>query len=298
MASENEKLTGNYVSDDNNYTDTYDVYRRGLLQQQKVWVNEQVVPLLVERHAQSDAEITVLSVGSGEGDIDIILLHALIEEFEKKGIHDYTLHYTVVERNPVFVERFRKTLEQKGDVFAKIKFTFMVSTLEECAKKLFGNKFDFIHIIHTLYYMDAEKLMRLCVDNYLNKRGILLAVVQSEESLYAKNWRLFSQKFKHTVGDFNLLCEKEMKEIAEKIGLKFSILKGKRVIDVTDIAAGDVPNAAGYKLLDFFFHSKNLREILQGDELREIVEFFRANTSVVDGRNIARADETLLFLYN
>lgn len=285
-----------YVADSSTYTDTYDFYRRGLLEQQNVWIKEVVIPLLSENF-RTKPTVRILSVGSGEGDIDIVFLEALLKDEAIQRDTDMCIEYTVVERNENFVERFKQRLKGKVAQFLNARFRFHINTLENLESELDGMKFDFIHFIHVLYYMDVENTLKKCMEVFLQNDGILLAVVQQEDNLYAKCWRRFSVDFRQHCGQFNLLCDADLATIAKKCNFKHSIKSGRRVLDISDIIAGDSPNPAGWKLLDFFFHSNNLQSVLTKEDLLTVMEFFRANSKCEDGKFLAVGDEAIALFF-
>ena len=294
MAEEQTSST-EYVADSSTYLDTYDYYRRGLLEQQSVWIKQQLVPILLQ-NVKSRSLVRMLSVGSGEGDIDILILDALLEELEGQGSTRTIIEYSIAERNPEFINRFKQRLRTKD--LSNVKFTFYLGTLEGLDGEFSDSKFDFIHLIHVLYYMDAERILNKCMEKYLDAEGMLLAVVQQEGNLYAKNWRHFSVKFREHVGQFNLLCETDLRSIAEKNNWRHKIEVGKRTLDVSDVITMSTPSPAGWKLLDFFFHSNNLQASFDLGKLKEVTEFFKANaTKSENGKYIARGDETLAFFF-
>ena len=292
------KSSVEYVADNTTYLDTYDYYRRGLLEQQSVWIKQQVIPTLLQ-HVKKQSRVRMLSVGSGEGDIDMVLLSTLLKEMANYGAENTIIEYTVAERNPEFINRFKQRLLNNDNDFSNVKFTFFLGTLENLESELFGSSYDFIHFIHVLYYMDAEKVLRKCMKDYLKAEGVLLAVVQQESNLYAKNWRRFSVKFREHVGHFNLLCETGLKAIAEDNNWKYRVEVGSRTLDVSDVIATDSPSPAGWKLLDFFFHSNNLQSSFSEENLKEVTDFFKDNTvNSPSGKYIALGDETIMFIYN
>lgn len=285
-----------YVAESTAYTNTYDFYRRGLLQQQSVWINDYVIPVLLPMFT-NDSLVRILAVGSGEGDIDIMALDALRIELVSKGIQNTRIEYFVVERNPDFVDRFKKRLKTKESDFSNVDFRFCVDTLEHLGRELDGVQFNFIHLIHALYYMDAKKILYKCMHEWLSPSGVLLAVAQQEANLYAKNWRRFSSRFHKLCGNFNLLCETDLATIANMYNWNHRIERGKRVIDVSDIVGNDSPTPAGWKLLDFFFHTNDLAATINDKELKEVIEFFKENTVLEGGRFLAIADETIAFIF-
>ena len=287
-----------YVADSSTYLDTYDYYRRGLLQQQSVWIKQYLIPILLQ-YVKKQSHLRMLSVGSGEGDIDIVILDALLSELNTNESQSIVIEYAVAERNPEFINRFKQRLQNKISDFSNVKFTFYLDTLENLESELNELTFDFIHFIHVLYYMDAEKVLHRCMGKYLKPDGILMAVVQQKENLYAKNWEHFSVKFREHVGHFNLLCETDVRMVAEKNNWKYRIEVGRRTLDVSDVLAKDFPSPAGWKLLDFFFHSNNLQTSLSPENLKEVTDFFKANSIVSEnGSYIARGDETVAFIFN
>ena len=292
-----EEKDVDYVADSTTYLDTYDYYRRGLLEQQSVWVRQHVIPVLMQNF-QNQSNVRILSVGSGEGDIDILILDALLQQMNDNSIKNTNIEYVVVERNPEFVDRFKQRIQRQGPDYSKVNFKFCLDTLENLESELSGSMFNVIFLIHVLYYMDAGKMLQKCMEKYLKSEGAIVAVVQQEANLYSKNWKHFSIKFRDHVGHFNLLCETDLAAIAKENNWKHRIEAGKRIIDVSDVIGTGSPNAAGWKLLEFFLHSNNLEASLNKEELKEVIDFFKANAVFKDGKHIATGDETIAFIFN
>ena len=234
----------------------------------------------------------------------MMLLEALLQECARKGQPSCKIDYLVVERNNRFISRFKERAALKRDDFPNVNFSFIEGTFEDATtpKSVSSGghdlgSVDFILITHVLYYMDEEKVLQDCMANHLKTGGILMAVVQAEASIYAKTCRKYDKKLTNCFEGFNVLCETDMGAIAKKNQWNHQIEIGKRVLDVTDIVAGDHPNPAGIKLLDFFFHAKNLLSLISEEQLEEILEFFKASTELIDGKYVGVGNESIVFLF-
>eukprot|EP00794_Sanderia_malayensis_P020313 gene20313-22312_t len=283
-----------FVAQDETYCTTYDVYRRGLLEQQRRWVSKQLIPILSESFQKPSYRI--LAVGSGEGDVDILILDEINKELAKHGIK-CDISYTVIERNQSFVKRFQERVEHHKHL-SNVKFQWFEGTFEEV---IGGNEgpslgtFDLVHFVHALYYVDAENVLKYCMDELLMPTtGFVMAVVQTEQSIYAKNCRKFKGYLPNCFDGFTVFTDETLKPIADKNGWKCKVEVGDRILDISDILGDQLDNNDGNKLLDFFFHADGLKKSLTPSLWKEIMDHFKENSTFENGRYKSVGHEAIL----
>ncbi len=284
-----------FVAQDETYCNSYDVYRRGLLKQQKAWVSRQLIPLLSERFEPT--KYRILGVGSGEGDLDLLLLAEIRAEMKRKTF-DCEILYTVIERNASFISRFQNRVKMHEEVLGGVKFEWYHGVFEEFISTSPPDKYDLIHFAHSLYYMDAEKALAQCMDKLLLPGGRLMSVVQTEESIYAKNCKKFKGQVANCFDNFNVICGRDLEAIAEKHGWKCRIETGSRILDLTDMLGGKIESEQGSKLFDFFFHADHLLESLDGKKLKEILQHFIENCKLENGKYLSVGHEAIVLFVN
>ncbi len=281
-----------YVAQDETYCSS--LYRRGLLEQQKEWVSNQIIPVLSP--SLNTPSYRVLAVGSGEGDVDMLLLDEINKELIKNNIK-CDISYTVIERNASFIARFQDRVKSKEALMKNVSFTFHEGTFEEVTNKDKDlGKFDLVHFIHALYYIDAENALEFCMANLVAPGGCIMSVVQTEESIYAKNCRKYKGKIPNCFDGFTVMTDQTLKPIAAKNNWKCKVVIGKRILDLTDIL-GESASNEGNKLLDFFFHAEDLHKSLSEDDLKGILDHFKAHSTIEEGKYKSVGHEAIvLFL--
>ena len=282
-----------YVAQDETYVTAYDVYRRGLLEQQKVWVSKQVIPILSA--SLNRPCFRILAVGTGEGDVDMLLLAHMVSELQTKGV-TCEIQYNVIERNASFIARFQDRVKESA--FDNVKFAWHHGTYEEVvASNSSLGTFNLIHFFHSLYYMEEKKVLEECMEKYLESDGCILCVVQTEVGIYTKNCRKYKGKLDNCLEGFNVLSDENLKILAAKNGWNCKVEVGKRILDLTSILGGTLDTPEGSKLFDFFFHAVNLVKQLKEDQLKEILDFFKSNCTFENGKYLAVGNEGIVFFF-
>ena len=97
--------------------------------------------------SHKDDTLSVLSIGSGEGDIDIEIIHSLLPSLNSPW---KKLRYVALEPNPIHRDRFLKRLEK-----ASFDENVEVSVSEDCfepGRFESEEKYDLVMLTHVLYY--------------------------------------------------------------------------------------------------------------------------------------------------
>ncbi|NES22884.1 MAG: methyltransferase domain-containing protein [Symploca sp. SIO3E6] len=108
--------------------------------------------LLLERsysNSDKDHTFSVLSIGSGEGDIDLEIIHSLLPRLKPRWKR---LRYVAIEPNSIHRDRFLQRLDQ-----ASFDESVEVCVRDECFEpgRLAGEKqYDLVLLTHVLYYFD------------------------------------------------------------------------------------------------------------------------------------------------
>ena len=225
----------------------------------------------------------VLSVGSGDGKNDLAFLEILRKLGQGKD-NKFRIFERAIEPDEQMIglflakaEHLRESLESS----VSIEFDFRPTTYQEYAvqKTKTDVKFDLVHFFHSLYYADLEALEH-CYEKELGTKGLILCIIQREDSAVAKYGREFSpQGLILNPGAF--YSNRHVKDVAEKNGWKYVECSGEsKTCDITAIF--DASSQEGNRLLDFVTHWADVRGTASGNELRKILKFWE-NESVVDG---------------
>ena len=213
----------------------------------------------------------VLGVGSGEGDNDLAFLQILSKLHRGKG--KPLVLERVIEPDIQMLETFRNKAEQSRA--NAVKFEWLATTFQEYAEQKEDDdvKFDVVHFFHSLYYAGLESALEHCYEKELGTQGIILCIIQREDSAFVKYGRTFStQGVVFNPGAY--LSNKHVKDIADKNGWKYVECPGEtKTCDITAIFEQSSPK--GNQLLDFLTHWVNVRMTASEDNLRKILGFWK-----------------------
>ncbi|MEA5550021.1 methyltransferase domain-containing protein [Anabaena cylindrica UHCC 0172] len=115
------------------------------------WFRSHVTGLVEGSYSRSPKNdtLSVLSIGSGEGDIDVEIIHSLLPSLNPRWKR---LKYVALEPNPIHRERFLQRLEK-----ASLDENVEVSIREDCfepGRFESEEKYDLVLLTHVLYYFD------------------------------------------------------------------------------------------------------------------------------------------------
>jgi SAM-dependent methyltransferase len=196
------------------------------------WLSKDFVPGIGGRKSAK-----VLSIGSGTGDFDLILMQMLHNRIPN-------LYYTAldpnVEHNKIFLNRY-KNLSLQLASFRIIAKPFYENCIE--------GGFDLIHLTHCLYYIPDRKAAIECAYEMLNPGGILLIFHQTPMGINEIQ-RTYLKRVKGN--EKELFSSYDIIQILNELKLKFSFDILISDVDVTDCIKG---NETGKKILNFFMES-------------------------------------------
>ncbi len=115
------------------------------------WFRSHVTVLLEGSYSRShqDDTLSVLSIGSGEGDIDLEIIHSLIPKLNSRWKR---LKYVALEPNPIHRQQFLQRIDK-----ASFDQSVEVSVRDdyfEPGKFESEQKYDLVLLTHVLYYFD------------------------------------------------------------------------------------------------------------------------------------------------
>jgi len=292
-----------FVASEVEYNDIFEVFTRGRREQEKVWLENDVVPKLCEAFTQGkltlQSTFKVLAVGSGKGSFDCLLLKTLFSH-AKELIQGRQVIYTVVEPNAAAIDDFRNNVSTQ-DVFRNVKFNWVNKGMQEFFDADEPERYDFIHFVHVLYYVrNEEEILKSAYEKFLACPGCILAIVGNEGDIWVNLMESFKTKVQSLSSELHYPTNKELSEICKRSGWAFDTFSGKLDLEVTEIFIEGDP--IGEAMIKFFLHINEDPKERFGEELiSEVMEFFRRMSweSIADGRKcrFVNDDEGLLFIY-
>lgn len=237
---------------------------------------EKIAPLDVNK------PFNVLGVGSGKGEMDLLIVQFIANQLKASGTHGKpAIHSLVVEPSSFLLEKFKASvasLPSSLTELAQLSFEWQQTTFQDYKRKCDSQdkrtwpSFDFIHFVHSIYYMDAEEALCTCFDEQLGERGAIFCLVQVENSYFDKVQERFKGKLTFGSEDMVIYTQNGLAKIAAEKGWTFDVIRQDFFIDVT--LCFREPSEQGDRLFDFLTHQKDFRATADKELIEEVKNFF------------------------
>lgn len=218
-------------------------------------------------HSEQDrTSFNILSVGSGTGDMDLEILKIVKEKLQRsQDCHQLKIFNRAIEINKYPCDLYKAVIKNLNDEQAV--FDVRHQSFEEYAKEftMAQPKFDIIHFIHSIYFVDIEAVLKHCIENELQDNGRLVFIVAGppagpdlicsvQEKQRLPDWHGTPDEKNPEIRE----TAEKMFEIVEKYGWKHEVHTHEYSIDVSEIF--DPQSTEGNLLLDFITHTENFRD--------------------------------------
>lgn len=260
------------------------------------------MPSMIQKllHSVQDrTSFNILSVGSGTGDMDLEILKIVKDELQRsQGCHQMKIFNRAIEINKYPCDLYKAAIKNFNDQQAD--FDLRHQSFEEYAKEstMEQLKFDVIHFIHSIYYVDIEAVLKHCIENELQDNGRLVFIVERPDLISSVVKKQRFPDWHGTPGKKNpeiLETAEKLFEIAEKYGWRHEIYTHEYSIDVTEIF--DPQSIEGNLLLDFITHTENYRGTSDKKLLQETLALIEDLSTLKDGKRLGEKKESLIFIY-
>ena len=156
-------------------------------------------------------------------------------------------------------------------------------------------KFDMVHFIHSLYYVDIKEGLMHCFEKELTEQGVLVCLISGQDLIYWVKSKQNSQWHGREKDSEKHETPEEIIDIAKSNGWKHEIYSQEYAIDVTDVF--DEKSTEGNLLLDFLTHTVNFRETTDKKLVEETLALIKELTTVKDGKRFGDKKESLIIIY-
>jgi len=293
-----------FVDSGREYNDIHETFVRDVREQEKVWLENSLVPKLRKVFTQdgsaTDPEFKVLAVGSGVGSLDCLFLRALFSHGEEL-LKGKLVTWTVVEPNAAAIDEFKHRISLQDAAFPTVKFDFVNKGVQEFLEGDKPELYDMIHFLHVLYYVENEEtVLKSAYERYLASPGCIVAAVGSEGDIWVNLIEKFKSRIPSLSSELHCPTNIELSEICKRNGWAFETFNGKLDLETTDIF--NDRNPRGEAMLKFFLHiSESPKEKYGEDLMSELVDFFRGMSweKVKNGKKclFVSDDEGVLLIY-
>ena len=260
---------------------------------------QQHMPPLLEWVLPESKQLNILSVGSGEGSMDVIILKIIKEELKKSDQSRNTKMFNrAIEPSVFSCGRYRATVEHLPTPLddQQTKFEICQQTFEEYQEiHKEPIRFDIVHFMHSIYYVNKEQTLLRCFERDLKDKGRVVCLVSDQDLQY----RVFSKQKKRRCNE-NVDSKRDKR--AEKLirissanGWKYEVYTQEYSIDVTEVF--DPNSTEGNLLLDFLTYTVNLRETADKQLVEETLALIKDLTIVRDGKRFGEKKDFLVVIY-
>ncbi|XP_046902999.1 histamine N-methyltransferase-like [Hypomesus transpacificus] len=232
------------------------------------------------RIAEGKTSVEVLGVGSGGGELDAHMLSVL-----QTKLPGTPITADIVEPSSKLIEQF-KALVAKTANLQKIPFAWHGVSCGEYEKQVKDKgqikKFDFIHMIQMLFYVDDYAATIKFFHSLLNENGKLLIIHEAANSGWDKLWKTFKRELcTKTISEY--LSSGEIKGHLEKLGLKYEEHMIPNTFDVTNCFTQG--SKQGELLLDFMTDTDNFQQNFSEEVKAGMLDLIKNKCSIQkDGR--------------
>ncbi|KAM9485918.1 histamine N-methyltransferase isoform 2-T3 [Salvelinus alpinus] len=255
---------------------------------------DKVLPGEFTRIGEGKSKMDVLGVGSGGGEMDAHILSIL-----QSKLPATPLTADIVEPSIQLTDNF-KALVKKTPSLQKIPFSWHAMTCGEYEKQVKDKReikrFDFIHMIQMLYYVDDYPGTIKFFHNLLKENSKLLIVHEAAGSGWDTLWNTHRKELcTKSISDY--LSAGDIKVHLERLGLKYDEHLIPNTMDITDcFTNGD---EMGELLLDFMTEQDHFHQSLTPDLRASILDLLRNRCSTEkEGRILFDCSLSCLLVYS
>ncbi|KAM8857318.1 histamine N-methyltransferase A-like [Synchiropus picturatus] len=251
-----------------------------------------ILPADFKRMAEGKSSLDVLGVGSGGGELDIQMLNLL-----QNTCPGVSLSTDIVEGSSGLVDCF-KALVKKTPSVQNVPFTWHVVHSEEYVKqekaKADIKKFDFIHMIQMIYYVnDVEDTLKF-YRSALKPNGRIMVIIEAENGGWDTLWNTFKKDL-WTGAIQEYRSSKDVVASLKKLGMKFQEHDVPNSFDITECF--DPTNETGKRLLNFMTVTDDFQNSFTPEVRAEMLDVLRERCSTKkDGKIFFKRDLKMILI--
>ncbi|XP_061861020.1 histamine N-methyltransferase [Colius striatus] len=231
---------------------------------------ERQLPAIIDSIGNGKSTINILSVGSGAGEMDLLILSKVQATYP--GV---TINNDVVEPSAHQILKYKERVAETSNL-KNIKFTWHEETAYEYESRMNAEKkskkWAFIHTIQMLYYVKDIPATIRYLHSLLEAGGKLLIIVLSGTS----SWEVLWKKYASSVPLQNFstfITSADITRILDSAGLKYQLHELQSYMDITSCFVKG--NKEGELLLDFLTQTYDFCNTAPPELKRQFIEELR-----------------------
>lgn len=234
-----------------------------------------ILPAEFTRVGAGKSSLDVLGVGSGGGEMDVHILSQL-----QSSVPGVPVSADVVEGSSQLTDNF-KALVGKTAQLAKVPFAWHTMHSGEYEKdvKAKGNmkKFDFIHMIQMIYYVDNLDATIKFFHSLLKDNGSLMIIVEAAGGGWDTLWKTYKKELcVDAITEYR--SSGEVMASLKKQGLKYEEHSIGNFFDISECF--DPSSSTGQRLLGFMTAKDDFHQSFTPETRAGILDLLRKKCSV------------------
>ena len=184
-------------------------------------------------------QLNILSVGSGDGEKDMIILKIIKEELQKsdQGRH-MKIFNRAIEPNEYSCGLYKAAIENLPTLLddQQTEFEICQQTFEEYQESQKEPiRFDIVHFMHSIYYVDIEQTLLHCFEKELSDKGHFVCLVNGRDLIYSVLLKQRTHWHGEDVASEIFETAEKLIQIANGNGWKYETYTDEYWIDVTEV---------------------------------------------------------------
>jgi len=205
------------------YLERYGVWRAKTGEAEKsIEILQQHMPLLFQKLFRERQQLNILSVGSAEGEKDMMFLKIIKEELQTNDHGRYMKIFNrAIEPNKYSCGVYKAAIENLPSPLddQQIAFEIREQTFEEYQESHKEPvKFDIVHFIHSIYYVDIKQTLLYCFEKELNDEGHFVCISGIDGIVHPIYMKLHSPRLPNDVACETFDPADQLIQIAKEYG--------------------------------------------------------------------------------
>ncbi|XP_015252846.1 PREDICTED: histamine N-methyltransferase A-like [Cyprinodon variegatus] len=236
---------------------------------------QNILPAEFQRIGAGKSNLDVLGVGSGGGEVDAQILSLLQSAFPSVPVTA-----DIVEGSSQLTDNFKALIAKTANL-QKIQFSWHITSSEDYEKQVKAKgdikKFDFIHMVQMIYYLNNLSESIKFHHSLLKNNGKLMIIVEAANSGWDILWKTFAKELCKCGSIDEYRSSGEVIACLKEQGLKFEEHPVPNSFDITECF--DQSSVTGERLLSFMTGRDHFSESFTPEVRAGILDLLRNKCS-------------------
>lgn len=296
MSYSNSLLSYTWRGTDDYFLKAFRIFRQKSQQEKQIIsVLQERLPSAMEetiyKSLSANQKINILSVGSGDGKMDIEIVKIVHQELNKiPKLRDTKIFIRAVEPNRFYNQLYQKELEKlPEELRTKTKFDIRANTFEEYIDRDDGKlQFNLVTFIHSIYFFDVDKTFNYVTQTALQPNGQILFLLEGSDI----TTDVYAVSVTQGIVPYPRDPYHEVLKSSAKRSMNCLEFRQTLPIDVTDIFNEN--SEEGSLLLDFCSQTKDFRKTADRQHADRVLSIINRKAIEKDGKRFGDKIDILL----